>query len=95
MSVFTVLSLVLLVVVMLFALANPGTVVVRFLVWQYQTTVALAVIGAAVLGGLLVFVSNALGQRGQRARLRQLQARVRELETKVHELSAAGPDQKT
>jgi uncharacterized integral membrane protein len=95
MSAFTLFGLVLLVLVMLFALANPGTVLVRFLVWQYQTTVALAVIGAAVLGGLLVFVSNALGQRGQRARLRQLQARVRELEARVQELSAARPDQKT
>ncbi len=80
MSAFTLFALLLLVGVTVFALYNPEPVVLRFLVWQVQTTVALAVVGGAVIGGLLVFVSSLLGQQHLRARVRELQARVRELE---------------
>lgn len=81
MSAFTFVALLLLVGVTVFALYNPQPVVLRFLVWQVQTTVALAVVGGAVVGGVLVFISSLLGQQHLRARVRDLQARVRELET--------------
>jgi uncharacterized integral membrane protein len=51
--------------------------------WQTETTLALAVIAAAVVGGILVFISSVVGQQALRSRLRDLQARVRELEARV------------
>jgi uncharacterized integral membrane protein len=82
---FGLFALVLLVAVTAFALTNPTPVTVRFLVWQAETTLALAVIGAAVAGGLLVLMSSMLGQRQLRARLRETQARVRDLEARLHD----------
>jgi uncharacterized integral membrane protein len=82
---FTIFALLLLVVVTLFALGNPQTVTLRFLVWQVETTLALATISGAVLGGLLVFVSSLLGQRHLRAMLREAQGRVRDLEARIPE----------
>lgn len=81
MSVFTVFALLLLGAVTVFALANPSAVVLRLAVWEVQTTLALVTIGAAVLGGFLVFVSGFIGQQRLRSRLRELQARLRELES--------------
>jgi uncharacterized integral membrane protein len=81
MSVFTVFALLMFAAVTVFALANPSTVVIRFAVWEVQTTLALATIGAAVLGGFLVFTSGFIGQQRLRSRLRELQARLRELES--------------
>jgi uncharacterized integral membrane protein len=94
MSGFTLVALVLFAVVTAFALANPAPVMVRFLAWQAETTLALAVIGAAVLGGFLVFVSSILGQQNLRARLREMQARARELEARLQELGGTRPEQK-
>jgi uncharacterized integral membrane protein len=93
MSGFTVFALLLLVAVTLFALANPMSVPLRFLMWQAQTTLALALIGAAVVGGLLVFVSSVVGQQHLRVRLREVQARVRELEARLQG-SGSHPDDK-
>lgn len=81
MSVFTVFALLVFAAITVFALANPAPVALRLVVWEVRTTLALATIGAAVLGGLLVFVSGFIGQQRLRSRLRELQARVRELES--------------
>jgi uncharacterized integral membrane protein len=91
MSAFALFALVLLVLVTVFALSNPVTVSLYFLSWQFETTLALAVIGAAVVGGALVFVSSVLGQQQLRARLRESQARLRDLEARLHDSTAPGP----
>ncbi len=88
MSIFTVFALLLFAAVTVFALGNPSAVVLRFAVWEVQTTLALATVGAAVLGGLLVFASGLVGQRRLRSRLRELQARLHEIESQP--ASAAG-----
>jgi uncharacterized integral membrane protein len=90
---FTLFALLLLAVVTLFALSNPGTIVLRMLAWQVETTLAIAVVGAAIAGGFLVFVSNVVGQQHLRRRVRDLQARVRELEARLPEPTASKPDQ--
>lgn len=94
MSGFTLFALLLLVVVTVFALANPAPIVLRFLMWQAETTLAIAIIGAAVIGGFLVFVSSVFGQQHLRARLRDAQTRLRELEARLHESTASKPEQK-
>ncbi|MBI3998059.1 MAG: LapA family protein [Armatimonadetes bacterium] len=83
MSAFGVFALALLVLATAFALYNPAEVTVRFLVWELKTTLALAVIGGAVVGGFLVLASSVIGQQHLRARLRDLQARVRDLEARL------------
>ncbi len=83
MSGFTVFALILFAAVTAFALANPMPVTVRFLMWTAEMSLALAVIGAAVVGGILVFVSSVVGQQHLRARIREVQARVRELEARL------------
>lgn len=90
---FSFFAILLLAVVTVFAIMNPTPVSVRFLIWRAETTLALAVIGAAILGGLLVLMSSMLGQRHLRTRLRETEARVRELETRLHELDGALTDQ--
>ncbi len=82
MSVSGLFTLLLLAAVTVFSLSNHDQVTLRFLAWQLQTSVALAVVGAAVLGGLLVFVSSVFGQQHLRARLREVQARLREIEAR-------------
>ncbi len=83
MSAFAVFTLILLAGVTVFSLSNHDVITLRFVAWQLQTSVALAVVGAAIVGGLLVLVSSVMGQQQLRARLREAQARVRELEARV------------
>ncbi len=83
MSAFSLFALVLLVAVTIFALSNPSVVALRFLMWQVQVSLSLAVMGGAVLGGLLVFVSGLMGQQRLRARVHDLQARLREAEART------------
>ena len=92
MSAFTIFAVLLLVLTAVFALSNPAPVAVRFVAWEYQTSLALAVISGVVLGGFLVFVSSLAGQAHMRARVRDLQARLREVEAK---LPAAGAQPQT
>lgn len=83
MSGFAIFAVLLLVLTAVFALSNPVPVAVRFVAWEYHTSLALAVIGGVVLGGFLMFVSGLAGQAHLRARVRELQARLREAETKL------------
>jgi len=83
MSAFSVFALVLLVGVTVFAFSNPTIVALRFLMWQTQVSLSLAVMGGAVLGGLLVFVSGLVGQQRLRTRVRDLQARLHEAEART------------
>ncbi len=89
MSAFNLFVLVLLAAVTVFALANPSPITIRFLAWEAQTTVAAAVMGAAIAGGLLVLVSCFAGQMRSRARIRELQAMVHALEARP--AGPAGP----
>ncbi len=80
MRVLLALALVLLAAVTIFALNNPGEVTVKFLYWQRSTSLALAMIAAAVAGALVVYVASLAAQRGLKARLRGTESRLAELE---------------
>jgi uncharacterized integral membrane protein len=90
MSAFVVFALILFAAVTVFALSNPDPVTVRFLAWRLETSLALAVVGGAIVGGVLVLISSTVGQQHLRARLRELQTRLRELEGRT-----AAPDRTT
>jgi uncharacterized integral membrane protein len=64
----------------LFALQNPTPVTLKFALWSLTTTLALAIIGAAVLGGLVVYIASLFSLAGLRARLRGADARLGEWE---------------
>ncbi|MBA5871637.1 MAG: DUF1049 domain-containing protein [Nitrospira sp. CR2.1] len=51
----------------LFALQNMEAVSVRFLLWRYDTTLVLIILGSAALGASLVAIAS-LGARVRRAR---------------------------
>lgn len=70
-----------------FALQNTAQVSVHFLIWDYETSLVLVILGSAVLGAMLTFLTS-LGPRIRRGReVRQLKqtcesqgVRIRQLE---------------
>lgn len=74
------LGVLLLAAATIFALQNPATVTLRFVVWSLPTTLALGIIGAVVLGGLIVYIASLFSHGELRARLRSAEARERERE---------------
>jgi uncharacterized integral membrane protein len=88
---FRVLAALLLVGTTIFALNNPEPVVLRFLTWGVYTTVALAMLGSALFGGLLIWLSTMATQRRLRAQVRDLQTRLRTVEAPPAASSTAAP----
>jgi uncharacterized integral membrane protein len=81
-----------------FALQNTAQVSVSFLVWEYDTSLVLIILGSAMLGAVLAFLAS-LGPRFRRAReVRQLERtvetqgeRIRQLESAVRESQETSP----
>ena len=81
------LSLILALLTSAFALQNTEAVTVRLLLWEYQTSLVLVILGSAGVGIVLTFLAS-LGRRFRRGHtIRSLQstvelqgARIRELE---------------
>ncbi len=89
MVVYVILALVFAVFVALFAVQNSMEVTVSFLTWQWNTSVAVVILGAAafgaVFGGLLALVREIQ----LKLKLRSVQGQVRRLETLLEEAEAA------
>jgi lipopolysaccharide assembly protein A len=87
---FLFLALVLALLTAAFALQNTKAVTVRLLLWEYQTSLVLVILGSAGAGIVLTFLSS-LGRRWRRGRsIRSLQStiesqgeRIRELEERL------------
>jgi len=75
-----IVALLLLAAVTIFALNNPAPVSVRFLRWQWATTLALAMIAAALAGAVVVYVASLAAQQGLKARLRTAESRLADQE---------------
>ena len=83
--------LVLLVAVTVFALSNPVTVTVNFWQWPvYKGPLAMAVVGAGVLGALLTYVSSLAHHVHQARHIRNLEERLRGHEARQTPVPAAG-----
>jgi uncharacterized integral membrane protein len=82
----------LLIAVTIFAISNTVLVTVTFLQWTlYTGPLALAIVGAGVLGALLTFVSS-LGRHGHlSSRIRELERRLREHDARPDEGAAGAP----
>ncbi|MBI4279601.1 MAG: LapA family protein [Armatimonadetes bacterium] len=81
----TVVALVLLVLVTIFALNNPAEVQVRFLTWRYATSLAMALLTSVVVGALLVFISSLLYQRTLHQQIRTQEQQIRRYEALLRE----------
>ncbi len=77
-----VIGLILLVAVTALVVQNQGPVLVQFFGWQYQTQLGLALIAAAVVGALIVYLAAAVRHRELHGRLRDVEARLRTAEVK-------------
>lgn len=74
---YLILTLILALVTAAFALQNTGVATIKFLFWEYQTSLVLVILGSAGLGAVLTFLAS-LGGRWKRIRTR------RSLESTVH-----------
>ena len=80
------LTLILAIVTALFALQNTAPATVRFLVWEYQTSLVLVILSSAALGVMLAYLVS-ISVRWRMAReSRVLNATVKKLETRIWEL---------
>lgn len=72
-----------------FALQNTDAVTVHLLLWEYQTSLVLVILGSAASGALLTFLAS-LGRRWRRSRtIRSLRATVESQGARIRELEEA------
>lgn len=74
------IGLVLLLVATIFALQNPSPVTLSFVVWKFNTTLALAIIGAAIAGAVVVYAASLFSLSQLRGRVRAAETRLRQWE---------------
>lgn len=78
---YLVLALVFALAVAIFAINNAAPVAIKFLVWQFpETSLALVVLGSAVLGATCIGLLALFKQIGFSVKAWELQARIRRLE---------------
>lgn len=84
-----VFALVLAMLTAAFALQNTEAVTVRLLLWEYQTSLVLVILGSAASGIGLTFLAS-LGPRWRQTRtIRSLESTVESQGTRIRELEAA------
>jgi uncharacterized integral membrane protein len=83
------LSLILALLTAAFALQNTEAVTVRLLLWEYQTSLVLVILGSVGSGIILTFLAS-LGRRWKRSRaIRTLESTVESQGTHIRELEEA------
>jgi len=77
------------IMIAVFALQNTVAANVRFLVWEYETSLVLIIIGSAMSGAILTFVAS-LGPRIRRAReIRHLEQTIQSQGERIRQLEGA------
>ena len=83
---FILLALVLALLTAAFALQNTDAVTVRLLLWEYQTSLVLVILGSTTSGAVLTFLAS-LGRRWRRSRtIRSLESTVESQGNRIREL---------
>lgn len=81
-----IIALILLLVAATFALQNTDVVTVQFLLWEYQASLVLIILGATILGTMLALLAS-IGPRLRRGKeLRRLESLARNQEGRIQEL---------
>ncbi len=78
-----VVGVILLLAVTFLVVQNQDAVTVRFFFWQVQTQLGLALIGAAVVGAFIMYISAVIKHRELRGQIRGVEARLREAEERM------------
>ncbi len=86
MEVYLILAAVIGIFVALFAIQNAASVTVKFVIWQFESSLAVVIILAMLAGMLLVFLLSIPGRLKRRKELYNKQKRINELEKRVREL---------
>ncbi|NLY51750.1 MAG: DUF1049 domain-containing protein [Firmicutes bacterium] len=86
---YVVLALVFAVFVALFAVQNATQITVTFLAWQWNTSVAVVILGAAAFGAAFGGLLALVREIQLKLKLRGAQGQVRRLETLLEEAEAA------
>jgi uncharacterized integral membrane protein len=80
------MALILLLIAATFALQNTDVVTVQFLLWNYQASLVLIILGATLLGTLLALLAS-IGPRLRRSReLRRLESLTKSQEARITEM---------
>jgi uncharacterized integral membrane protein len=81
-----IMALILLLIAATFALQNTDVVTVQFLLWNYQASLVLIILGATLLGTLLALLAS-IGPRLRRSReLRRLESLTKSQEARIIEM---------
>ncbi len=88
MRIFLVLALLLTVVALIFALQNTATAAITFLIWRFESPLALVLIVALVTGALVGFLAMLPGRVRGGLRAGRQARRIAELEKEVADLRA-------
>ncbi len=75
-----IVGVALLIAIAIFVLQNRDLIAIRFLGWQYSVESGLALLGAALVGAIIIYFSGLIKQGQLRAQVRAAEARARELE---------------
>ncbi len=83
MEVYLILAAVLGIFIALFAIQNAASVTVKFMFWQFQSSLAVVIILAMLAGMLLVFLLSIPGRFKRRKELYDKQKKIKELEKRL------------
>lgn len=89
MEFYLILAAILGIFVAVFAIQNAAAVTVKFLLWEFQSSLAVLIIISMLAGMLLVFLLSLPGRLKRRKELYDKQKRIKELEKRLAELEAA------
>lgn len=82
-----VLALVCALLVAIFAVQNAGKVAVGFLVWRFEISLALVILGSTLLGAVFVFLLGLVQQISRGRQMKEYRNRIKELENRLADLA--------
>jgi len=88
MEIYLILAAVLGIFIAVFAIQNAVAVTVKFLLWEFESSLAVLIILAMLAGMLLVFLISLPGRLKRRKELYDRDKKIRELERRLEECEA-------
>ncbi len=86
MEIYLVLAAVLGIFISVFAIQNAAPVTVKFIFWQFESSLAVLIILAILAGMILILLLSLPGRIKRRKELYDKQKKIRELEKRLKEL---------
>ena len=95
MEVYLILAAVIGVLIAAFAIQNASPVAVKFLVWQFESSLAVVIILSLLAGMVLIFLISLPGRLKRRKELYDRQREINDLRKKVEELEKKASSETT